>query len=81
VTEAADDLSAIRSYNRKRGPVCQAGLVLAAMDPDIRRSVDLAVADPTIERKAIVAWLETTKGIVVSPTSFTRHVAGECRCG
>jgi len=73
-------LDDIRGFNRKRGPSCQAGLILAAMDPTIRKTVDGAIADPSIERAAIVRWLEDRKGIVISVHSFQRHAAGECRC-
>ena len=78
--EVADDLSDIRAYNQKRGPSCQAGIILAAMDPAIRATVEQAMADPTIERAAILRWLKDRKGIVVSVHSFDRHVKGECRC-
>jgi hypothetical protein len=78
---AADSLDDIRTFNRQRGPSCQAGLILAAMDPAIRETVMEAIADPAIERAAIVRWLKDRKGIVVSLNSFLRHAAGECRCG
>lgn len=81
MAQAADSLDDIRAFNQKRGPSCQAGLILAAMDPAIRATVDAAIADPTVERAAIVRWLKERKGIVVSLNSFLRHAAGECRCG
>lgn len=80
MAQAADGLDDIRAFNFKRGPQCQAGLILAAMDPAIRASVEEALADPTIERAAIVRWLKERKGIVVSVHSFQRHANNECRC-
>ena len=78
---ADDGLDDIRTFNRQRGPSCQAGLILAAMDPAIRETVTEAIADPAIERAASVRWLKERKGIVISLHSFLRHAAGECRCG
>ena len=80
MTEAADGLDDIRSFNQKRGPSCQAGLILAAMDPTIRASVYDAIADATIERRAIVKWLRQRHDITISEHSFNRHVTGQCRC-
>jgi len=79
--ESADGLDDIRSFNQKRGPSCMAGIVLAAMDPAIRASVDKATADPTIERRGIVRWLKARHDITISEHSFNRHVSGQCRCG
>lgn len=78
--QAADSLADIRTFNQKRGPSCQTGIILAAMDPAIREAVESALADPTIERAAIVRWLKERKGIIVSAHSFQRHANGECRC-
>ena len=81
MTEVADDLSDIRAFNQQRGPRCQAGIVLAAMDPVIRASVDRALGDPTIERIAIVRWLKDRHGIALSEHSFMGHTKGKCHCG
>ena len=78
--EAADGLDDVRSFNQKRGPSCQAGLILAAMDPAVRRTVDEAIADLSIERRAIVRWLKSRHDISMSELSFNRHVNGRCRC-
>ena len=81
MAEVADDLSSIRAYNRQRGPRCTTGILFSALDPAILDTVNRAIADPTIENKAIVRWLDSEKGIHVSPDSFQRHARGECRCG
>ena len=81
MTEVADDLSAIRAFNHRRGPRCQAGIVLAAMDPAIKASVDRALADPTINRISIVLWLKDRHGIALSEHSFLGHTKGKCHCG
>jgi hypothetical protein len=75
------DLEDIRTYNLLRGPRCRTGLALAAMDADLRATVEAAIADPTCERSAIVRWLRKRHGIVLSDSSFQHHAAGKCRCG
>jgi hypothetical protein len=75
---ALDD---IRTFNRRRGPRCGAGLMLAAMDPELRKTVEQAAADPTIEHRAIVMWLKSSRGIDMSYDSFRRHFRKECQCG
>ena len=81
MAEVADDLAAIRAHNQQRGPRCQSGIALNAMDPALRDTVQRAAADPTIEHAAIVRWLKATHGIILSVDSFRRHMNGECRCG
>lgn len=78
--EAADSLLDIRGFNQKRGPSCKAGLMISAMDPELRRTVEQAIKDPSIERAAVVRWLEKRHDIVMSEHSFARHAAGKCRC-
>lgn len=77
----ADDLADIRAYNQSRGPQCRAGLMFAAMDPELRRTVESAIADPTIEMKSIVRWLADKRGITIGYDSLSRHAKRECRCG
>lgn len=81
MAEVADDLSHIRAYNTQKGPRCTTGLLFSGMDPDLLDTVKRAIADPTIENKAIVRWLETEKAISISFYAFQRHARGECRCG
>lgn len=80
MAEVADDLADIRAHNAKPGPSCSTGIALSAMDPATRDKVFRAVADPTVENKAIVRWLATL-GIDIPYESFKRHIRGECRCG
>lgn len=75
---ALDD---IRAFNQQRGPRCGAGLMLAAMEPSLRYTIEQALADPTIEQRAIILWLKSAHGIDMSYDSLRRHARAECRCG
>lgn len=76
---AADGLDDIRAYNARRGPQCQAPRVIDAMTDEQRDKMRRALADRSIERKAIWRWL-TGLGIDITWSSFEHHTKGECAC-
>jgi hypothetical protein len=84
-SEVADDLADIRALNARRGPRCQADIVISMLGDEDKDRLRRALDAPDIEAKAIYRWLTlappTGLGLSLSFYSFEHHTSGGCRCG
>lgn len=78
MAEAADSLADIRALNTRPGSRCETGVFLR-LHPALADTVIEAMADDTIQGKAISRWL-ANKGITLSFWSINRHRRGDCGC-
>lgn len=72
-------LDAIRALNTNSGGRCDTGIFLE-QHPDLADTVQEAMADSTIQGKAIAKWLAQTHGVKLSYWSINRHRRGDCAC-
>jgi len=72
-------LDAIRACNTKPGGRCDTGVFLE-QHPALADVVNEAMADPTIQTKAISKWLHLEHGIELGTWSLSRHRRGDCLC-
>lgn len=72
-------LDAIRAYNGQQGPRCSIGIFLSN-NPALADTVIEALADPTIQTRAIITWLRREHDIGLSYDALRRHNRGECGC-
>jgi hypothetical protein len=79
MVEVADDLASIRALNSFQGPTCGGGVAFAGLDPGVLDKLERALADPTIQRRAVWRWLKN-QGVGLSWSQFEYHVKGGCRC-
>ena len=63
-----------------QGPPCGIATVLAQLDSDDAVDLNIALADPSIEAKAIWRVL-IARGFDISHQTLGRHRRGDCRCG
>lgn len=71
-------LSDVTPQNARKGPPCQACLMVAGMTPDDRATLDVWMADPGRTTDAILARLAEEGYVTCSDATFTRHRAGKC---
>jgi len=72
-------LDAIRAHNKTQGPRCTTGIFLE-LHPDLADTVNEALEDPTIQKRAICEWLKVEHDIVLGYDSLRRHARGDCGC-
>ena len=72
-------LDAIRALNTTVGPRCGTGIFLE-QNPALADTVTEAMADDSIQSKAIAKWLKATHGIELGYSSIQRHRRGGCGC-
>lgn len=79
MSQAADSLDDIRALNARKGGYCETCRLLSDGPPELVRTLTAALADDTIESKAIWRWLAERKSIVIGYDSVRRHRRGDCR--
>ena len=63
-----------------KGPQCSVAALLNKVDPDERKALVAALADPTRNRRILADAIKTAYKVEIAQETLGRHIRRSCKC-